>query len=61
MEEAMLWKAMYLRLLDGILGAGRKLPVAASNAPAQEELNRAVQEAEELYLEAGGDSGGPIP
>ena len=55
MEQAV-WKAMYMRLLDGILEAGKQLPVTASNAPAQEALNRAVQEAEELYMRAGEES-----
>ena len=54
--EEMVWKAMYMRLLDGILEAGQQLPVTASNAPAQEALNRAVQEAEELYMRAGEES-----
>ena len=61
MGEETIWKAMYLRLVRGILEASGELPVAAFNARAQEELNRALQDAEEMYLEAGGDSDDLIP
>lgn len=50
MEQETVWKSMYLTLLSGILETGELLPVRLENAPAQERLNRAVRDAEELYL-----------
>lgn len=50
MEQETVWKSMYLTLLSGILEAGELLPVRLENTPAQERLNRAVRDAEELYL-----------
>lgn len=51
MEQETVWKSMYLTLLSGILEAGELLPVRLENAPAQERLNRAVRDAEELYMD----------
>ena len=50
MEQETVWKSMYLTLLSGILETEELLPVRLENTPAQERLNRAVRDAEELYL-----------
>lgn len=55
MKQEPNWKAMYLTLVHGIVEAGELLPVTPENSPAQERLNRALQDAEEIYLQAGED------
>lgn len=50
MEQETVWKSMYLTLFRGIVEAGELLPIRLENAPAQERLNRALLDAEELYL-----------
>jgi len=45
------WKAMYMTLFHGITDAVALLPVTLENAPACERLSRALQDAEEQYIE----------
>lgn len=44
------YRAMYLALTRGILDAKEQMPAVPENNPAAERLNRAMQEAEEIYL-----------
>ena len=47
--------AMYLTLTRGILDAKDLMPVIPENDPAGLRLNRAMQEAEEIYMNTADD------
>lgn len=53
MEEETVWKQMYLCLAGGMADAVDLLEPLPACRPAWSRLNRALQEAEELYLSAG--------
>jgi len=42
---------MYFTLFQGIVDAHKLLPMNPENVPAAERLNKALQDAEELYLQ----------
>ena len=45
------WKAMYMLLFHGIVEAAELLPVTLENAAASQRLSKALQDAEECYME----------
>ena len=49
------YHAMYLTLTRGILDAKDLMPMIPENNRAAERLNRAMQEAEEIYMETADD------
>ena len=56
MEET-IWKKMYLTLVSGIVDATNLMPVLLENAPVQERLNKALRDAEEIYVDNGEEFG----
>lgn len=49
------YRAMYLTLTRGILDAKDLMPMIPENDPAGLRLNRAMQEAEEIYMNTADD------
>ena len=52
------YHAMYLALTRGILDAKDLMPAVPENNLAAERLNRAMQEAEEIYLNTADETDG---
>ena len=59
MEREADWKAMYLRLAGAVADAMEIMEPLPENRPAWTVLNRALLDAEELYLRAGEPDGSP--
>lgn len=53
MAEETVWKQMYLRLAGAVADAAEIMEPLPENRRAWEALNRALLEAEELYITAG--------
>ena len=51
MDISTMWQKMYYTLFHGIVDAENLLPVQLENAPAAERLNKALLDAEDIYIQ----------